>query len=917
MPPEGNQVGLNFSGAYAPPEGNQVGLEFSPSTHVPGDTLHVFPSGLDAAVVGSNSIRNAFEFLAPGGINALQAGQPTIWNLNQRTLAGGIVSRLTFGETRVENRNRYVAPSGFGAARYGTAALQGGVRLVLVSGIAPPALTQKPWASYSPRWLAPEGLEAPKLPVPVVGGTRWLAPEGFEATRWGTRVTPEPQVIYPDGQVLSLWGGALLWNYTTRAAPQAIKWASEDHRFGAPHIRNWQRYVTQYHDAEHVDAFGIWTGIENRNRVITHHSTAPGALPSPAVENGARALLPVAIEPPADPEYYKAGMVAYRVREFPIDGIEAPAPSHWLTVANGARVLDQSGFDAQGHGQASLENTRRNFPYITGGDQQAMGAPMVSYAIREITFESRYGIEPPSVPLPGVKLNTRYIEPPGYETYGTGGHYLQIHWTIVTPRWTHTERFGYPEARNVTPELRAYGHNSEEFGAGQVRTQWRELVTRELYSERFGLATIADRRQVVQVGGTNALRVGDKLSVQNTLPDLPGPQWIVQHSAHGYNITATEVTPVPLQDHGVGTPIAGAQSIRPAGIEADDFELLGIPVVQYMGINDATVGPEDGIGFPTRPWVSLKVRTVAIVTTPDATGGIPPANDYGKPVISPHTIYAVTEATAQAVANHPVNHGRRLHFVDCSPVTGEWLKGVGAPGVSLLNRTVIPYHTYPGGNPSGAMSTYGTAYIRNKHIIVRPAAIKAPPMAAPKLAGFSRTMTVSNQDGEHEFGPEIGVPWISLGTRTMQAHGIPSRVAFGVPYADFYHRSLAPSGIYSMAMGSSGSTPRFMRQRLHVGAPDWPEMQGFDAQLFGAGWISNRVRGVEPEGFSGTAIAHEFEAFHLRMRVTTEPTPGPAARTIGPTGIGSLVAGVGNISNWVQYIRPDGNMDNYRKGAPT
>jgi len=913
-PPPERYVDASWVGAstYTPPVWNALQAQWIPGGPAATEQF-CDPAGFDAQAFGAPGVRNAHEYLTPTGFDAQAHGQSNVWNLNQHVLAGGITSKLAWGKPTVQNRDRYLTVPGFNAQLFGTQFVQGGVKQLLASGVPAPTQNQRPWLSFSPRWLTPVAIEAPGLPVPIVGGTRYLEPTGFEATAWGERIIPEARAIYPEGQALTLWGDARPWNYTSWVRPEPIKWQAEEQRWGQNSAWNWQRYVTQVND-EHVDQFGIWTNIENRNRVITHHSTAPGALPIPVVENGARALLPAGIEAP---EYYKAGMVAYRVREFPIEGIEAPDPSYWLTVANGARVVVPAGFDAHGHGQPSLENNRRNFPYISGGDQQILGTPMVADRIRSITFESRYGIEPPSVPLPEVKLNTRYIEPAGYETYGTGGHELQIHWTIVTPRWTHREAAGTPEVRNVTPELPVYGHNSEEFGRALVRTQWRQVFPGELYSQAFGQATVADRRQVVQVGGTNALRVGDKLTVQNTLPDLPPPQWIVHHSPHGYTITPDEVIPVPQADHGMGEPICGAQSVRPDGIEADEFELMGKPSVAYMGINDAAVGPEEGIGFPTRPWVSLRVRNIVIESLPERPGGIAPANGYGNARLSPHTIYAVTEATEQAVANHPVNHGRRLHFVDCSPVTGEWLKGVGAPVVTLRNRTVRPYHNTSEGDRTGGMNRHGTPGIRNKQIVVKPPSIKAPAIIAPKLWGSSRSLQVSNQDGEHEFAPTPGTPWVSLGTRTLAPAGIAPATRFGTGLVDFYNRFVKPGGISSLAMGASGSSPRFMRQRLHVGAPDWPEIQGFDAQLFGTGWISNRVRGVEPEGFAGTAITHEFEAFHLRMRVTTEPTPGPATHTLGAAGFDALGAGVCNISNWVQYIRPDGNMDNYRKGAPT
>jgi len=256
--------------------------------------------------------------------------------------------------------------------------------------------------------------------------TRYLEPEGYEATLWGERIVPESQTIYPQGQVLTLWGETKPWNYTTWVAPQAIKWQAEEVRFGTQHAWNWQRYLTQYEDVQFQDSFGLWTEIENRNKVIAHHSTAPGFLPVPQIDNAARPLSPTGITSPA---VSGTGMVSHGIREYHLEGIEPPLMSRWLSVQNGARLVQPQGYVASLFGDNVPANNRRYFPYITAGDQQIISAPMVAFAIREVAQDSRYAIAPPLVPLPGVKLHTRYVEPLGYEAAVMGGHNLHIHWT--------------------------------------------------------------------------------------------------------------------------------------------------------------------------------------------------------------------------------------------------------------------------------------------------------------------------------------------------------------------------------------------------------------------------------------------------------------------------------------------------------
>lgn len=860
-PPQHRVVNASWVGAeaYSWPA-STLDAQWSASVG-PADTQYANPAGFDALGTGNAVARNAAEYLGPSGFDNQDHGQPAIWNLNQYIKLGGIGSKLAWGRPTVQNKDRYLTVTGLNAQAFGTAFMQGGVVQLQLSGISAPAQSQRPWLSFSPRWLSPSPIPAPGLPLPLVGGTRYIEPFGVETTAWGERIIPESQTIYPEGQSLTIWGQARAWNYSTWVRPPSVAWSAEEVRWGQNTVWLWQRHVAQYHETEHVDAFGAWTGIENRNRVITHHSTAPGVLPSPAVENGARALLPVAIEPPADQEYYKAGMVAYRVREFPIDGIEPPALSYWLTVANGARVLSPSGFDAQAHGQASLENTRRHFPYITAGEQQSIGVPMVADRIRTLSFESRYGIAPPHINLPEVKLHTRYIEPTGQEVSGVGGHELRIHWTIVTPRWTHRDFAGEPTVRNVTPELPVYGHNSEEFGQAMVLTQWRQVFPGELYSERFGMAAIADRRQVVQVGGINALRIGDKLKVERTGPYIPEAQYIIQIDPHGY---FPETIPRP-GDHGVGEPTLNSQSAYPESWVADRF---GDPVVALMGISP--VGMNDFVFGEPRVELLRRVVTVSEYKWDP--------NQLGEPRVSPHTVSPGPFPYQPPELGRPVITNRdrviRAH--------GYAAMAVGSPGIA--NKTNWIY-------PEGMRSRFGF----------------------PRVSDGTETLIPLGFD-VHEFGAaKVGRP--AVVRDTIKPTGFTAQ--FGAQRIEHFNRTVKPMSWDSSQLGASGTSPRFMPQRLRVGPPDWPEMQGFDAQGFGTSWVSLRVRDVFVPGSDQFLCEYDFFNFNARMRVSTHRPVAPAARSIGPSGFDAMSTGVGNISNWVQYIRPDGNMDNYRKGAPT
>src|SRR5690606_32866888 len=100
----------------------------------------------------------------------------------------------------------------------------------------------------------------------------------------------------------------------------------------------------------------------------------------------------------------------HRVRLLPVEGLEPPLLSRWSVVYNKAAPLLPNGLIASQFGDSSVVNLRRSFK-IQGFYSQENGYPFISYAIRALTFESRYGIAPPQVNLPVVDLWTRYIDP--------------------------------------------------------------------------------------------------------------------------------------------------------------------------------------------------------------------------------------------------------------------------------------------------------------------------------------------------------------------------------------------------------------------------------------------------------------------------------------------------------------------------
>ena len=106
-----------------------------------------------------------------------------------------------------------------------------------------------------------------------------------------------------------------------------------------------------------------------------------------------------------------------------------------------------------------------------------------------------------------------------------------------------------------------------------------------------------------------------------------------------------------------------------------------------------------------------------------------------------------------------------------------------------------------------------------------------------------------------------------------------------------------------------------MPQGLHVGRPNLHQQVGFDTARYGNAWISHWVRGLEPEGFDGFASEYDYQNFAQRMRVRNATSPWAGRDIITTSGHRSSRVGTPGVRPGVHYIRPDGNSDQYRKGA--
>jgi len=300
------------------------------------------------------------------------------------------------------------------------------------------------------------------------------------------------------------------------------------------------------------------------------------------------------------------------------------------------------------------------------------------------------------------------------------------------------------------------------------------------------------------------------------------------------------------------------------------------------------------------PALTLKNRSLAVE-------GIKPVTDVGRPRFSPHTIYSVMEAPAQAMVNHPTQE--TLHYVDHDKSTGRPLTGPGTPRISHWGLKV------GAGGVDAPYRQVSEPAVENLRRYVGAAGFLSMRFGVPSVPGKQAANVYDPPDGQ-----AFGLHEVSRPPYTGPQHSVAVGIAppaSPAPTVEFKDRVRSVAGWESLAMGASvqGDTP-FQWQGLRVGplVPNIPE--GFDAQAHGTAWVSLRVRDVAMQGFDAFESTYDLAHFDLRMRVRGTPAPQPPAQVLGAVGIGPVSAGTPDARRGTHYIRPDGNAEQYRKGAP-
>lgn len=816
-------------------------------------TPELFPRSYVATQFGTQWVSNYTRHIEHYGTNHSAAGKPTVWfRFRYARPNSWQSSRFSLGAT-VTHGVRELIGQGFIQQGYGTAWLSRGVRL-----LEPLSIVKKQQASNH-----------------FVGRHQEIKPVGFIATQFGTRIIPEIQALYPLG-FTGVFGLANVdlsirhlkpKGYSTAGDQQALRW-------GWHTVYNKTQYIVQEFAGDNglvPPKWSDWTAIENRNKTIGAIGTLSQRFGYAQIDNNARLLEPQGLIATRIGD----GMIAYRIRYLPLQGVEQPYMSDWLVVHNAARVIKPAGEVQSLFGDAELIKTRRYFDRIGRIESFESGTPMIAYRIRTLDIEKRYSIAPPIIRPPTIDLYTRYIEFNGYETAKYGNPSLSIHFNIIGPSWRHRDDFGESVVRNVTPELQVGAFDSQEFGQASVRTQWRNVVAQGDTLTLFGNAMIADTKREITIRGWQDSAVSQKHTVTKT----GAPPYTTQN--------------IWLQNE--SNPSADGFGIRPSSDPSSPG--LNQNVLYPQGHNSQKFG--ESFIYSNNLLIEIGISTVNIPTN------------------SPTRIENRSRELKPEGIDNPIVVGKK-HRVSPSYIRPTSFNYPGEQGVSgnyKFGRTVVTNQhrtIYPKGHASSNVSYGASVELQTRYI--EPSTIRGFAMGFPEIPFTPKTIVAIGFDS-NEYGRAIVAPPPYTGPQTITAKGF-NALLVGSNTIDLLHRQFGAIGHDSLSMGKSKEKDApYMWQGLRIGEFIPMEIGAGDTSVFGDTTISLRIREIVLEGFIAFRSEYEPIRFKDRMTVKGTITEDILTQGINANGIDSLAIASADIKWSQQFIRPDGNSDQFRKGA--
>lgn len=856
----------------------------------------VLTTGFDHSGLGKPLVVKAPE-LKPDGFFGTRFGTQWVSDYTRHVDATG-ADDSDVSKPAIWFRFRYAGAEPWQSSKFGNAATAThGVRKMLGSGFTQ-QVTGTAWLSYGVRLLQPKGIYKEYPSNHYIGRHQKISPLGFVDTRFGTRIIPDSRELYPIGFV-GMFGVPVTYlqtqhlkhrGYLSNSGQQAYRW-------GKLIVYNLTQYIIQNYDGGNglvPPKWPDWTAIENRVKTIGAIGTAMQRFGYAQIDNNARVIEPQGLMATR----INKSMITHGIRYLPLQGIEQPYMSDWLVVHNTARVIKPKGDIQTLFGDSKLVKTRRYLDRIGRIESYESGTAMIAYAIRTLNIEKRYSIAPPIIRLPTIELSTKHVGFNGYETAKYGLASLSIHFRIIKTRWSHNEKSGNPSLRNVTPDLLARGHDSQEYGDTKIRTQWRTINAYGEDSATIGYPELADTDRQMLLRGFVDSAVSQKHIVVKTSAPPYSLQYIYLNNENekrdGYGIE-----PPKIDKPGINQNVLYPESEVVSSRFGTAF-LWGNNLVIRNGIG--------AIAMPTTLIVKNKINAPILAFGIGSSG-----NNLGKPRLSPHTIYAVKDAPTQAKLNHRTEE--ELHYV------GE-IEGVKPPGEIFGRATVESTIRSVKANGFNKSVNIGrpTLYLRLQTI--EPDSFRLSRFGLPAIPFTPQTITIEEATDKEDSDKEKdrwGKHMLSrppyIGPQYIKPAGLYS-FSSGSNSIDNFIRYLYARGHDSLQAGTilGGDTP-FMWQGLRVGEHVPLIIGGDNMSLFGDTIIGLRIRDIPLKGFNAFQSNYDLSSFNDRMRVTRGSITEDEPTVVLCSGIDSLIIGSTSIRLNQHFIKPDGNSDQFRKGA--
>lgn len=803
--------------------------------------------GFSELLFGSSSVYNSLSEIRPSGIYELSFGQAFMVFGQDGQLQG--FDSLAFGLGSVANASLGVFVSGFQAQAFGTQSFQNLDISVDFFGFDALAMGAEHIVDYYLSELYPAGFAATEW------GDAWISNyvrtyylDGIDALTFGSTtvynqtaivyplpIPPEPVgtpavgfnvSIYPMGWDSVQFGAAEFFDNSQRLPMSGF--LSES--FGLGMVR------TSFVNIEGVSLNEVLEDGEpvvyNLNQVIAPQppESEPENCGIPTVTNFDREVFPQAFEP------LRFG---YQILQ---RGLPPITPEGLSTLAMGTawisneiRTIHPLGFNALLFDAQAVENDADAFyppgfeslevagPYVWQnlqfvldvrvGETWALGNPFLADRVRTLSLEGRDSLD---AGRPVVYNYQTIVRPTGWNSYQTSttivrDKAIRVRVDAGIPPGLAGEPWIYNRNRSIFP----FGPLTEAMPGPRIELGIRPVYPAGIYDSVMGDSVRVEflNREVRVVGWTGRMGNG---SVFNW-PQPPGSQQALAFGIDSMDFGSVHVTANSIEPQGFssllfGTPLVRGTLIELTGILGFDYGIPTFIVTQY-------VYPEG-------------IRDQAL---------------YGKPQMSPLTVWAPFGAPGQAIENHG-SAGNVIGYLEYPSLRdskipfGDKCTWFGTTAVSNLNQSVVAV-----GSDS---LRFGNASVsRTGLIIVHVQGMSALRMSYHEVLGGYLTLGPTGFDAQ-QFGlANVAPPFDPTITTTTQGF---DATVWGEAWISSRPQNVLALGADSMVFGGPKSPEHAGLWISHEYPPF--NLSGFDAAEVGEPWVSNYIRYFDMDGFEALEV---------------------------------------------------------------